>query len=190
MPKEFLTYYPGVIEQAKLQEGVHILEKKATAEDLSVKKFDSGHPSKTEPLAPRASYEPTNPVPLNSFGETISRPLGDVVLARSGDKGANVNIGLFVHTDEEWDWLRSLLTSAKMQELIGDDWTPEYFLERVEFPNIKAVHFVVYGPLGRGISSTPLLDGLGKAFADYIRSKYVDIPARFLPAESYGAGMI
>ncbi|KAF2494654.1 DUF1446-domain-containing protein [Lophium mytilinum] len=190
LPKEFLTYYPGVIEQARLQEGVHILDKKATADNFSVKKFDSGHPSKTEPLAQRVSYEPTNPVDLSSFGETISKPLGDIVLARSGDKGANVNIGLFVHTDEEYDWLRSLLTSAKMKELIGDDWTPDYYLERVEFPNIKAVHFVVYGPLGRGISSTPLLDGLGKGFADYIRAKYVDIPARFLSAEKYAAGML
>jgi hypothetical protein len=190
LPKEFLTYYPGVIEQAKLQEGVHILDPKATPEDFSVRKFDSGHPSVTESLSMRANYEPTNPVDLSAFGETIYKPLGDVALARSGDKGANVNIGIFVHTDEEYDWLRSLLTTAKMKDLIGDGWEPDYFIERVEFPNLKAVHFVVYGPLGRGISSTPILDGLGKGFADYIRSKYVDVPARFLSAEKYGAGMI
>lgn len=184
LPKEFLAFYPGIIGQDQLEEGVHILEKNATAENLSVKKFSSGHVSVTEPLGRRHTYEPTNPVDLKTFGETAFRPLGDIALARSGDKGANVNIGLFVHTDEEYDWLRSLLTSAKMKDLMGDDWKPEYYVERVEFPGLKAVHFVVYGPLGRGISSTALLDGLGKGFADYIRSRYVDIPVKFLASES------
>ena len=64
---------------------------------------------------------------------------------------------------------------------MGDDWRPnEYFIERVEFPNLWAVHFVIYGPLGRGVSSCRLLDCLGKGFADYIRDKVVDVPERFL----------
>lgn len=37
-----------------------------------------------------------------------------------------------------------------------------YFVERCELPEIKAVHFVIYGPLGRGVSSSKLLDALGK----------------------------
>lgn len=43
------------------------------------------------------------------------------------------------------------------------------FLERVEFPRIWAVHFVVYGILGRGVSSSSRLDALGKGCADYLR---------------------
>ena len=42
--------------------------------------------------------------------------------------------------------------------------------------NLLAVHFVIYGPLGRGVSSCRLLDALGKGFADYIRDKVVDVP--------------
>jgi hypothetical protein len=103
-----------------------------------------------------------------------------VALARSGDKGANVNIGLFVHTNDEWDWLRSFLTTDCLQQLMGEDWRPEYFVERVEFPHLKAVHFVVYGPLGRGVSSSSRLDALGKAFAEFIRARYVHIPIKFL----------
>ena len=64
---------------------------------------------------------------------------------------------------------------------MGDDWRPtEYFIERMEFPNLWAVHFVIYGPLGRGASSCRLLDCLGKGFADYIRDKVVDVPVAFL----------
>jgi hypothetical protein len=63
---------------------------------------------------------------------------------------------------------------------MGEDWRDDFFIERMEFPNIVAVHFVIYGPLGRGVSSCRLLDALGKGFADYIRDKVVDVPERFL----------
>ena len=115
-------------------------------------------------------------------------PLGDVVLARSGDKGANVNFGVYVHSDDEWDWLRSFMTRAKMQELMGETWEDWFFIERCEMPKIKAVHFVIYGPLGRGISSSKILDGLGKGFADFIRDVHVPIPKKFLEKwKSFGS---
>ena len=68
------------------------------------------------------------------------------------------------------------MSRAKLQELMGEDWREDYFIERMEFPNILAVHFVIYGPLGRGVSSCRLLDALGKGFCDYVRDKVVDIP--------------
>jgi len=173
MPMPYLAYFPGLIEQNVLNEEVHFL-------GSSPKSFPAGHPPTYESLAPRRNYEPTSPVSLTSFGETELRPLGDIALARSGDKGGNVNIGIFVHTDKEWDWLRSFLTSAKMQELVGDDWKPEFFIERIEFVHLKAVHFVIYGILGRGVSSSSRLDALGKAFGEYIRDKWVPVPVQFL----------
>jgi hypothetical protein len=117
---------------------------------------------------------------LSDFGPTALRPLGDLVLGRSGDKGANVNIGLFVHSAEQWDWLRAFMTRDRLQQLIGDDWQDWFYIERVEFPKIFAVHFVVYGLLGRGVSSSARLDSLGKGFAEYIRAVHVPLPERFL----------
>jgi hypothetical protein len=55
-----------------------------------------------------------------------------------------------VHEDDEYEWLRALVSCAKLIELMGADWRESYTLERVEFPRIRAVHFVVYGNLGRG----------------------------------------
>ena len=107
-------------------------------------------------------------------------PLGNIVIGRSGDKGPNVNMGLFTDRPEIWDWLRSFLTLEKMKELVGGDWKPDFKIERVEFPSIYAVHFVIYGILGRGVSSSTLLDNRGKGFTDYIRAKHVDVPEKFL----------
>ena len=107
-------------------------------------------------------------------------PLGNIVIGRSGDKGPNVNCGLFTDRAEIWEWLRSFLTLERMKSLVGGDWKDEFQIERVEFPSIFAVHFVIYGILGRGVSSSTLLDNRGKGFTDYIRAKHVDIPEKFL----------
>lgn len=140
-----------------------------------------GHPRKYEALERRENVEVTaNPKALSEFGATKSMRLGDLALARSGDKGSNLNCGFFVRSEKAWEWLRSFLSSEKMIELMGEDWSEDYFLERVEFPNIFAVHFVVYGILGRGVSSSTRLDSLGKAFADYMRDKVVEIPVGIL----------
>lgn len=183
MPKPYYAYFPALIAQSRISEKAHILHSSGTTT------IPAGNPPTFAPLALRANYPPTNPVPLSSFGPTVTRPLGDIALARSGDKGANVNLGIFVQQPgEQWDWLRSYLTHEKMQELMGDDWRDEYFIERVEFPGICAVHFVVYGALERGASSSPLLDVLGKGFADFIRARHVEIPTKFLEGKNIPSG--
>lgn len=176
-PIPFLAYFPALVAQTEIEEAVSILSDDSASD---VKRIVVGPPAKTEALKPRSNYETAKPAELSSFGPTTMAPLGDIALARSGDKGANINLGVFVHTDEEWEWLRSFLTRTKVQELMGSDWQDWFFIERVEMPKIKAVHFVIYGPLGRGVSSSRLLDALGKGFGEFIRAVHVPIPTRFL----------
>lgn len=177
VPKPFLGYYPAVVPQTELDEAVTMLDARHAQKQ---RRIPVGPPRVTEALAPRENRETAGPVPMDSFGPKTMRPLGDAVLGRSGDKGGNVNLGLFVQTADQYDWLRSFMTRAKLQELMRKDWRDWYHIERVEMPEIYAVHFVVYGPLGRGVSSSKLLDSLGKGFAEYIRAVWVPVPNRFL----------
>lgn len=178
IPKSFLAMYPAIYPQNDLQESVTLLD--ATT-GLVDKVIDAGHPPAYEPLERRENVDTTvDGRSLHEFGPTKQTRLGDLVLARSGDKGSNLNVGLFVRSAKEWEWLRAFLSSTRMIQLLGEDWSEDYFLERVEFPNIFAVHFVVYGILGRGVSSSTRLDSLGKGFADYIRDKVVEVPVGIL----------
>ncbi|KAK5462942.1 hypothetical protein LTS15_002654 [Exophiala xenobiotica] len=175
-PKSFYVYYPCIMPQDEIEEAVHLLDKEGrTKQSISVTR-----PPKYEGLEDRKSYDPANPTPLDSFGPTVRMPLGNIVIGRSGDKGPNVNMGLFTDRPEIWEWFRSFLTLERMKSLVGGDWRDEYRIERVEFPTIFAVHFVIYGILGRGVSSSTLLDNRGKGFTDYIRAKHVDVPKKFL----------
>lgn len=125
------------------------------------------------------SYNTSNPVDLSTFGPTTRVPLGHVVLGRSGDKSSNCNLGLFVRHEDEWDWLRSILSIDKLRELLGKDDVGKQ-IDRCELPNIKAVHFLLKDHLDRGFNSTSSFDSLGKNLCEYIRSKHVDIPDKFL----------
>jgi len=177
LPLSYLAFYPALYPQDSLKEGVAILS--AAGEDE--KNVHAGHPPQYRKLVPRENYETAHPVELTTFGPTREVRLGDITLARSGDKGANINFGIFVRLPHHYPWLQSFLTRQRLQALIGpEDWQDDFFIERMEFPNIWAVHFVIYGPLGRGVSSCRLLDALGKGFADYIRDKVVDVPVKLL----------
>ena len=198
IPIPYLSYYPAIWPQSELKTSINILDT-ATSE---TKTIQTTPPPTFEALGQRQSYETADPVDLTSFCPTILSRLGDVVLARSGDKGGNANIGFFIPTalpssypassplyKESWDWLRSLLTIGKLKEMFAESWDDTFFVERVEFPGIMAVHFVVYGMLGRGVSGSSRLDSLGKGIGDWLLDVFVDVPVRFLDGRVRGSAV-
>ncbi|KAF2014072.1 DUF1446-domain-containing protein [Aaosphaeria arxii CBS 175.79] len=130
-------------------------------------------------LYEQETYETNAPIDLTALNPTTRAPLGNVVHARSGDKGSDCNVGFFVRNADEWDWLRSLLTVEKVRTLLGGDDTGKPIF-RFELPNIWAVHFLLKDHLDRGVASSSTYDVLGKNLAEYLRSKWVDIPNKFL----------
>ncbi|MNR05949.1 hypothetical protein D3C85_1220010 [compost metagenome] len=125
------------------------------------------------------SEDCTTTFDASAYGETVEAPLGAIVFARSGDKFTNSNVGFFVRHEDEWEWLRSFLSISKLRELLGED-DIGGVIERVEFPNIQAVHFLNRGLLGKGVASTGAYDSLGKNVAEYLRCKIVALPVKFL----------
>lgn len=184
VPRSFLSFWPALYPQDQLKCAVNMLARNGEV----AHREEVDRPVKYEKLAPRENYDMKHPVELSSFGLTHMARLGDITLARSGDKGGNCNFGIYARNSKVWQWLGTFLSRAKMQELIQGDWQDGYFLERVEFPRIMAVHFVVYGILGRGVSGSSRLDSLGKGFADYVRDKMVPIPTKFLEDVKYVSG--
>ncbi|KAK8017415.1 hypothetical protein PG993_013741 [Apiospora rasikravindrae] len=189
-PVPFLGFFPALVRQDRLRESVNFLGISDGAKPTAQRKIEINAPRITEPLEPRLNYDPVAPRSLATFGPTKLVPLGDVALARSGDKGANVNVGFtprarLANNEETWQWLRSFLTRDRIKQMMGEDWQDgAYYTERVEFPEIRAVHFVVYGALGRGVSSSARLDCLGKGFAEFLRAVHVSVPRKFLKTKS------
>lgn len=170
-PRMFMELFPGTISYEKLPHRVII-------DDRVIGIKHHGITSSTP--VKRLSSETANPSELSTFGFTNRVPLGAVAHARSGDKGDNCNVGIYVRSAEEYRWLQSYMTIARMKSMLGEDYSPSITVERCEFPNIWAVHFRLLDFLGGGAASSTRIDMLGKGVAEYIRSKFVDVPAKFL----------
>ncbi|MGX1542114.1 acyclic terpene utilization AtuA family protein [Streptomyces adustus] len=118
--------------------------------------------------------EPALPDPSPPDAATRRAPLGLVAGARSGDKGGNANIGVWVETDEAWRWLAHTLTVERLRELLPE--TAGLRVVRHVLPNLRALNFVVEGILGAGVAAQHRFDPQAKALGEWLRSRHLDIP--------------
>jgi hypothetical protein len=114
-------------------------------------------------------------------GETARVPLGLLVGARSGDKGGDANVGLWVRNDDALPWLLGLVTPARVRE-----WVPEAGDKDVDvypLPSLRAVNVVIRGHLGRGVADGIGLDPQAKGLGEWVRAQPVDVPTMLLASD-------
>ncbi|PWS46050.1 exopolyphosphatase, partial [Streptomyces sp. FT05W] len=113
-------------------------------------------------------------------GPTRAVPLGRLAGARSGDKGGDANVGVWVRSDDAWRWLAHELTVARFQELLPE--TAGLTVVRHVLPRLRALNFVVHGLLGEGVAAQARFDPQAKALGEWLRSRHVTVPVQ-LPAD-------
>ncbi len=134
-------------------------------------------PCATDTLELQPADPPPLPEPLPA-GPTQRVPLGRIAAARSGDKGGSANVGVWVRTDEQWRWLANTLTVELLKQLLPE--TADLPVTRHVLPNIRAVNFVIEEILGQGVAYQARFDPQAKGLGEWLRSRYVDIPAVLL----------
>jgi hypothetical protein len=105
-------------------------------------------------------------------------PLGTLAGARSGDKGGDANIGLWVRDPAAYPWLRASVTPQAVRT-----WVPEAadaVVDVYPLPNLHAVNIVIRGHLGRGVADGRGLDPQAKGLGEWVRAQPVDVPRRLL----------
>jgi len=120
---------------------------------------------------------PPLPDPLPP-GPVRRAPLGLLAGARSGDKGGDANVGVWVRTDDAWRWLAHTLTTALFRELLPE--TAELTVVRHTLPHLRALNFTVEGILGEGVAAQHRFDPQAKALGEWLRSRHLDIPEALL----------
>ncbi|GIH99304.1 acyclic terpene utilization AtuA family protein [Planobispora takensis] len=130
------------------------------------------------PAPGRREGERSGSAPVGGEEEIVRAPLGAIMGARSGDKGGNANLGVWVRTPEQFAWLAGHLTAGRLRELLPA--TAGLTVERFELPNLLALNFVVHGLLGRGVAASPRLDAQAKALGEELRAAVTEIPRSLL----------
>ena len=129
-------------------------------------------------VPPDAGRRPSPyPAPADSLNRRL--PLGTFVHARSGDKGGDANLGLWVAHDgsEKYDarvtWLAKLITPKKIRELVPE--AADLEIDVYVLPNLGAVNVLVHGLLGAGVAASTRFDPQAKGLGEWVRSRMVHI---------------
>ncbi|WP_030083190.1 acyclic terpene utilization AtuA family protein [Streptomyces baarnensis] len=122
--------------------------------------------------------EPPLPDPYPSTAPTRRVPLGLIAGARSGDKGGDANVGVWVRDDDAWRWLAHELTVERFKELLPE--TADLTVVRHVLPNLRALNFTVHGLLGEGVAAQARFDPQAKAVGEWLRSRWLPVPVPLL----------
>lgn len=144
----------------------------------------------------------SRPDVMTSAGERSEEsPLGTFVHARSGDKGGDANLGLWVARDPfgsvasyggsapapgspdaryaaRVDWLLDLVTPDFVRELLPE--AADLDIDVYALPNLGAVNVVIRGLLGAGVAAGTRTDPQAKALGEWARARLVQIPGELL----------
>ncbi|MGW5878224.1 acyclic terpene utilization AtuA family protein [Nocardiopsis terrae] len=133
------------------------------------------HPEHTRELT--EVPEPPLPEPPPA-GPTRLAPLGLVLGARSGDKGADANVGVWATSDEAWRWLAHTLTVEALREILPE--TADLKVTRHLLPRLRAANFWIEGILAPGTARREGQDPQAKGLGEWLRARRVPIPESLL----------
>ena len=168
-PERRVDFWPGLVAQSEVRQQV-VLDDGRT---LDI------------PLPPTAPLRKDAPSPSAAAGEgpvlsgeTRRAPLGELTYARSGDKGADANLGLWCRDPAAWTWLRTAMTGETVGRLLG--LRQDVKVEVHELPNVQGLLFVLKGYFGASGSGNIALDPIGKGIGEFLRARHVDVPVELL----------
>jgi hypothetical protein len=113
IPKAIQEYFVTLLPQSDIRHVVHMHDGRY---------FDITPPSIAKTFPTQQPSLELSTVPAKDFGETIRGPLGWLVHARSGDKGSNANVGFWVRHQDEYDWMRNLLSTENLKGLLAREY--------------------------------------------------------------------
>jgi hypothetical protein len=129
------------------------------------------------------------PSPYAAPADVVTRrmPIGTFVHARSGDKGGDANLGLWVARDVATDkarydarvtWLTKLISPGKVRELVPE--AADLDVEVFVLSNLGGVNVVIHGLLGEGVAASTRFDPQAKGLGEWVRSRLVNIEETLL----------
>ncbi len=181
-PQEVVSYWPALLDKRLATPRIALYEENF-ANDAAVTTTQTGQFRPT-PATRDVAKDATQPLsisrPLNG------RPLADICLARSGDKGDMCNVGVLARSDAAFEFLDQFLTAERMK-----NWFQELCqgpVVRYKLDNLRGFNFLLEAALGGGGTQTLRADAQGKTFAQALLRQVVEIPDAVLRSVPTTAG--
>ena len=108
----------------------------------------------------------------------MKKKLKDIAHTRSGDKGANSNVGVIFKNDKLYQWAKIYLTDKIIKSYYSKIIKGPVI--RYELDNILALNFILSDSLGGGGSESLINDCQGKTHGQMLLELEIDIPKSLL----------
>lgn len=105
--------------------------------------------------------------------------VGDIAMARSGDKGADANVGVWARTDDDYALLVTHLTAEVVKAHFAH--VCNGAVDRYELPKLRALNFILHDALDGGASASLRTDAQGKTYGNgllLLELSLLETPAR------------
>jgi hypothetical protein len=174
-PSPFGIYRPEYVDRSAVQ---HTVVHADGTREVIVDPTEFVEQVAPEELDPTLGLRPS-PYPAPTDTMTRRMPLGTFVHARSGDKGGNANLGLWVKNDgspkyaDRVQWLAKMFNPRKVRELVPE--AKDLEVDVFVLPNLGAVNIVIHGILGDGVAASTRFDPQAKGLGEWVRSRIVHI---------------
>ena len=168
---EFMVGWPTLIDASRVKPRVH----------LGDKHIDIATPTRTAALAidqPRA-LSPAEDADDADDAEFTTIDIGRFVGARSGDKGGNANLGLWVPDARHVPMLDYLTVPHRLAALLPE--LQRHDIRVYPLPNLLAVNVVIVGLLGNGVAASLREDPQAKSLGERFRAVRTTVPAALVP---------
>ena len=166
-------YRPAYVDRGEVTETVHVV---GGADVVVDQPTDLATAPDVDIIGTTAAPFPDSP--------TRCVPLGTFVHARSGDKGGDANVGLWVGGARDdlrarrVEWLLHLVTPDQVLRMVPE--AKDLDVEVFALPNLGGVNVLVRGLLGDGVAASTRFDPQAKALGEWLRSRHVHVPEELL----------
>ncbi len=168
--QEVYAYFPFLIQKNKVKIKVIDIEQNT---EYGVTHFDTNNTNiiHSPNLTENNKFE-------TSFDDYVEIPLSRLCLARSGDKGNHVNIGVAARSKTIFDFLSSSLTPDLIRLWFGR--FVEGPITRYDIKSILSFNFFLEAALDGGGTKSLRIDAQGKTFASQLLNQRIRVPPELL----------
>lgn len=169
---EVLAYFPTLIEKSVVEPKITILNpEKKERKILCVTGFEKDINATTYQISKKLSNFTS--ILLTPSENVVKSRFSKICLARSGDKGDHVNLGIIARNNHIYEYLCEHLT-ADFILFLFKDFTNQVL--RYDIPNLLAFNFILKNSLQGGGTRSTEMDTQGKTLAQAFLNQVVYIP--------------
>ena len=182
VPMGVMTYYPTLIPKELIDSKVSLLnfngEIVESFQIPSITGFEE-EMSLSNGNGQISSEKPELPL---FPGETKKIKLKQICLARSGDKGDMVNIGVIARNEVIYNYLKKWLTADLVKIWFSELCKGKVI--RYELDNLMALNFLLEGSLDGGGTKSLMIDAQGKTFASALLNCEMNVDKSLLESKT------